>query len=194
MSRTRYNHDQPDEHVYRQAIRTSPRRTPSGNSSSHELDQNIAPTDPKRQNLLNPINSQMSSLSLMSSSPSFAPPQAALPQSDEEQILSQELALCDFRAYLLALETRNRERLRQARGSECTCHEPALNPIDQHPHLRDYQMVIQAQELQQRRTQLQDQLERLTGRAYPVPDIYAQARDGPMQICGVSVQVAFPYF
>jgi hypothetical protein len=124
---------------------------------------------------------------LRSPSPSFMSPQATLPKSDEEQILLQELALCDFRTYLLAMEAQNRERLRQARGSECICYEADINPIDQHPHIRDYQMAMQANELRQKRTELQRELELLTGRQYPMPETYSQALHGPVQLCGVSL-------
>jgi hypothetical protein len=89
------------------------------------------------------------------------------------------------------MEAQNRERLRQARGSECICYEADVNPIDQHPHLRDYEMVLQASELRQRRLELQEQLEELTGRLYPMPEAYAQAKQGPVRMCRVSPCLMF---
>jgi hypothetical protein len=148
--------------------------------------QSITTSDTASQQSLHTIDANVSALSLRPRSPSFSSPQTALPKSDEEQVLSQELALCDFRTYLLVMEAQNRERLRQARASECVCYEAGMNPTHQHPHTRDCQMTAQAYELQQRRMELQTQLEQLTGREYPMPEIYIQARQGPARFRSVS--------
>jgi hypothetical protein len=120
----------------------------------------------------------MSKLSLLNTSPTFNYPQPTHPQSAKEQSLSQELALCDFRSYLLAMEAQNHERLRKARHSEWAAL--AQSPVEQEEGellVRDRQMEVQAGELAKLRMELQEQLEGLTGREYPLPETYLREEE-----------------
>ncbi|KIW05536.1 uncharacterized protein PV09_03416 [Verruconis gallopava] len=130
------------------------------------------------------LTSSISMLSLQPQAPMFESPQTSLPQSDEEKALSQELALCDFRAYLLIMEAQNRERLRQLQGTENVYGEVVGDrPVDPYQPFVDHEIVVQADKLRLRRTELQHSLEQLTGRLYPMPDIYTLAVRTPALTC-----------
>jgi hypothetical protein len=112
----------------------------------------------------------MGALSLLdTSTPTFTTPQTTHPQSAQEQSLSQELALCDFRSYLLAMEAQNHERLRRARQEEWG--SPVEAEEEGELERRDRQMEVQAGELTRLRGELQERLEGLTGRTYPAPEM-----------------------
>ncbi len=134
------------------------------------------------------FSSKFQNLTLLTTtrSPTFDYPQPVHPQSAREKTLSQELALCDFRSYLLAMEAQNRERLRQVRSNEWTlCGAKGFegeggSPVssseeDRELEEREREMAVQAEELTRRRVMLQSQLEGLTGREYPLPEMYGRA-------------------
>lgn len=125
------------------------------------------------------MTTTLQKLSLLHTTPTFDYPQPSHPQSAQEQSLSQELALCDFRAYLLAMEVQNKERLEQARSQEWIAYEatPMSSPDDEEGgalRIREREMAVQAGELARKRGELQVELEGLTGKRYPLPKTYLQ--------------------
>lgn len=175
---------------------TTPRSKLNAQPSSMTLRSSTSqsPGPRGRRKRATSLSTNLQKLSIINTNPTFDYPQPSLPQSAQEQTLSQELALCDFRSYLLAMEAQNYERLRQARGNEWQAYDGTgmgfESPLDDSPNeatVRDEQMVAQAGELTRKRVELQVQLEGLTGREYPLPETYWGAEGIDVRTITVSI-------
>ena len=171
------------------SIRTPSSRWGITKARTMQVGSGSSQAQPQRRGRAHSFSSNLRKLSLLNTSPTFDYPQPSHPQSAREKTLSQELALCDFRAYLLAMEVQNRERLRQARTNEWVAYGvDESSPIDEDELLRarEKEMAVQAEELTRKRLELQEKLEEVTGRDYPLPDTYGHGGDDEEQVVPVS--------
>ena len=95
------------------------------------------------------------------------------------------------------MEVENRERLRQARTGFGVMDVESLDKEHNNDlHVREQEMLVQADELARRRTGLQQQLEGLTGRQYPLPETYWNAEVAvevaDMPTVGLDIHIDYP--